>query len=50
MGVAAPNPPHTPPIQRSLADLVTVFKFCQMLIYSSDGFIVAPANIPISSL
>jgi hypothetical protein len=41
IGVAAPNPPHTPPIQRSLDDFVAAFRFCQALIFSSDGLIVS---------
>src|SRR5437016_3291475 len=40
--VAAPNPPHTPPIQRSLDERLAVFRFCKMLIYSSVGFSVLP--------
>ena len=31
IGVAAPNPPHTPPIILSVDDLVIVLRFCQVL-------------------
>lgn len=40
-GVAAPNPPHTPPIILSLEDLVIIFRFCQVFMGYSDGFTVA---------
>ena len=40
-GVAAPNPPHTPPIILSLDDLVIVFRFCHVLIGYSDRLTVA---------
>jgi hypothetical protein len=35
-GVAVPNPPHTPPIQRSWDDLVTLFRLCHMPILFSE--------------
>ncbi|MDO8282413.1 MAG: hypothetical protein Q7U10_07305 [Thermodesulfovibrionia bacterium] len=35
IGVASPNPPHTPPIKRSVEDLFAIFKFSQTPISSS---------------
>jgi hypothetical protein len=40
IGVAGPNPPQTPPIQRSLDDFVARFK-SHVLIIVSDGFLSA---------
>lgn len=49
-GVAAPNPPHTPPIQRSLESLFTFLRFCQTLILPPDGFPAVPGEQPPPSL
>jgi hypothetical protein len=37
-GVALANPPHTPPIQLSLDDLVTFLRFCNILILRCSTF------------